>query len=189
MPEETTKHSGTAPVTYPADGPQGVSTPSDRLRRQLIKGGAGTVLAVAAVWAGWTKVLFPEGADKIAAAPPSPQGAAAPGAGPAAPAGPAKSLGAAASFKAGDPPKLVLIGTDNPQPYLVENLGGDQFRVLSALCTHKGCTVDWSAKDNVYICPCHYGKFSRDGKNVSGPPPSPLEAVPAHVENGNLVVS
>ncbi|MEO7719908.1 MAG: Rieske (2Fe-2S) protein [Capsulimonas sp.] len=191
MPEETNQHHGATPVNYPADSSTGVSTPSDRLRRQMIKGGAGTVLAVAAVWAGWTKVLFPEGAG-AESVPPQPRSTppmqggtpAAPGS----PAGAAQTLGAVTLFNAGDPPKLVTVGEEK-QPYLVENLGDGKFRALSAFCTHKGCTVDWSAKDNALVCPCHYGKFSRDGKNISGPPPTPLAESPTRVENGELVLA
>jgi Rieske Fe-S protein len=35
--------------------------------------------------------------------------------------------------------------------------------------------VNWQADKQEYICPCHDGHFSIDGKVVSGPPPRPLD--------------
>jgi menaquinol-cytochrome c reductase iron-sulfur subunit len=49
---------------------------------------------------------------------------------------------------------------------------GGAFRALSAVCTHLGCTV--GRTDEGYHCPCHGSVFADDGRNVSGPAPSPL---------------
>ncbi len=47
--------------------------------------------------------------------------------------------------------------------------------ILNSRCTHLACTVNWSENDQVYLCPCHDGKFARDGKVLAGPPPRPLD--------------
>jgi cytochrome b6-f complex iron-sulfur subunit len=47
------------------------------------------------------------------------------------------------------------------------------FHVISAICTHLGCTVLW--KDNEFDCPCHGSRFRPDGTVISGPAPRPLE--------------
>ena len=47
--------------------------------------------------------------------------------------------------------------------------------VLNSQCTHLACTVNWNPEAQAYICPCHDGKFSKDGGVLSGPPPRPLD--------------
>jgi cytochrome b6-f complex iron-sulfur subunit len=44
------------------------------------------------------------------------------------------------------------------------------FVALSAVCTHKGCIVDWDGKGRVFQCPCHNGSFDERGNVVSGLP-------------------
>ncbi|MDZ4247165.1 MAG: ubiquinol-cytochrome c reductase iron-sulfur subunit, partial [Dehalococcoidia bacterium] len=51
---------------------------------------------------------------------------------------------------------------------------GETFKVLSAVCTHLGCTPNWIEEKGVYECPCHGSIFNGKGVVVSGPAPSPL---------------
>lgn len=60
--------------------------------------------------------------------------------------------------------------------------------VLSATCTHLGCTVRWNAAENQFQCPCHGGRFTPDGAVAGGPPPRPLQRLNAHMRDGNVVV-
>lgn len=46
--------------------------------------------------------------------------------------------------------------------------------ILNSICTHLACTVNWSESDQVYLCPCHDAKFSKEGAVLDGPPPHPL---------------
>jgi cytochrome b6-f complex iron-sulfur subunit len=48
------------------------------------------------------------------------------------------------------------------------------FVAMSAVCTHKGCTVKWEDKRRVFSCPCHDGRFDERGNVVSGLPRRPL---------------
>ena len=48
----------------------------------------------------------------------------------------------------------------------------DSFHVISAICTHLGCTVQWRGKE--FDCPCHGSRFNPDGTVISGPAPRPL---------------
>ena len=59
---------------------------------------------------------------------------------------------------------------------------------FSNVCTHLGCRVNWQTDKQQYVCPCHDGHFSLDGKVVSGPPPRPLDAYETKVENGLLSI-
>lgn len=64
-----------------------------------------------------------------------------------------------------------------------------KFQALSAHCTHKGCLVSWMPADRQFHCPCHGGRFDADGKNVGGPPPSPLPSLPTKVVKGVVMVA
>lgn len=40
----------------------------------------------------------------------------------------------------------------------------------SLLCTHQGCNVRWIEEEQIYLCPCHDGKFNAEGQPIYGPP-------------------
>ena len=52
--------------------------------------------------------------------------------------------------------------------------------VISAICTHLGCTPDWKASENKFKCPCHGSGYDSEGVNFEGPAPRPMDR--AHVE-------
>jgi menaquinol-cytochrome c reductase iron-sulfur subunit len=47
--------------------------------------------------------------------------------------------------------------------------------IMNSRCTHLGCTVNWKADAQAFICPCHDAKFSKEGVVLDGPPPRPLD--------------
>jgi menaquinol-cytochrome c reductase iron-sulfur subunit len=61
---------------------------------------------------------------------------------------------------------------------------------LSPVCKHLGCTVDWSGDKqhpNQFFCPCHYGRYEKDGMNVKGTPPiGPLDIFETQEKKGIL---
>lgn len=69
--------------------------------------------------------------------------------------------------------------------YVSKDIQG-QLIVLSAVCTHLGCTVPWVEKEKKFICPCHLGTFAADGKLLGGPPPRDMDRLETRVENGVL---
>lgn len=61
--------------------------------------------------------------------------------------------------------------------------------VISAVCTHLGCTPDWKPSENKFKCPCHGSGYDSEGINFEGPAPRPMDR--AHVEldaDGQIVV-
>jgi cytochrome b6-f complex iron-sulfur subunit len=61
--------------------------------------------------------------------------------------------------------------------------------VISAICTHLGCTPDWKPSENKFKCPCHGSGYDSEGINFEGPAPRPMDR--AHVEvdpEGQIVV-
>ncbi|AOV08056.1 ubiquinol-cytochrome c reductase iron-sulfur subunit [Sporosarcina ureilytica] len=56
---------------------------------------------------------------------------------------------------------------------------GDRIVALSPVCKHLGCTVNWGGDKNhpdQFFCPCHAGRYEKNGKHVPGTPPiGPLD--------------
>lgn len=63
---------------------------------------------------------------------------------------------------------------------------GGQLRAFDAACTHLGCPVSWDGAEGCFKCRCHGGVFSRDGRNVSGPPRRPLAPIPVTLRSGKV---
>jgi Rieske Fe-S protein len=61
-------------------------------------------------------------------------------------------------------------------------------QVLSAVCPHLGCSVQWHPDKKRFISPCHNGNFAIDGKRLSGPPPRGMDPLPVKIEGGKLWV-
>ena len=57
---------------------------------------------------------------------------------------------------------------------LIRDAAGD-FRAFSGTCTHLDCTVQYRKDMGLIWCACHNGTYDLNGRNISGPPPRPLE--------------
>ena len=96
----------------------------------------------------------------------------------------------ARSFQVGFPddhrPGQVL---DHPGRKLFVVRDDNGFFSLSARCTHLGCIVAWNDDYQMFLCPCHGGKYDAEGRNIEGPPPRPLDQFALEQnDNGQLVV-
>lgn len=64
--------------------------------------------------------------------------------------------------------------------------GGDSAIVLSPICPHLGCPVNWDASKGQYACPCHASFFESKGEVLSGPSPRGLDSLPYEIRNGRI---
>lgn len=80
-------------------------------------------------------------------------------------------------FRFGSGPGLLIRDSDG------------SYRALSATCTHLGCIVQYRGDLQEIWCACHNGLYDLNGRNISGPPPRPLEAYEVHLQGDEVVVS
>ena len=80
-------------------------------------------------------------------------------------------------FRFGSRPGLLIMNSDGT------------YRALSATCTHLACTVQYRSDLRQIWCACHNGIYDLNGRNVSGPPPRPLDVFDVHVRGDEIVVS
>jgi nitrite reductase/ring-hydroxylating ferredoxin subunit len=85
-----------------------------------------------------------------------------------------------------EPPQSFKIGNPGDFPFGAPTFMPDQkifvfrdkdkgFTVASAVCTHLGCTVNYSNDAKHFVCPCHGSVFSPDGNVTHGPAPRSLD--------------
>ena len=74
------------------------------------------------------------------------------------------------------------------KPAVVIQVTPGNFVALSAVCTHLGCVVAWKVQEQEFLCPCHGGRFSAEGKVLQGPPPRPLETFAVELLDDQLVI-
>ena len=59
--------------------------------------------------------------------------------------------------------------------FAVHRSGDGGLNVLSPVCPHLKCIVQWNPHAGSWDCPCHGSRFAPDGRNIEGPALSPLE--------------
>lgn len=75
------------------------------------------------------------------------------------------------------------------RPAILVRTQEGRYRAYSATCTHLNCTVQYRGDMKQLWCACHNGVYDLNGKNVSGPPPRPLEEYSVNVSGGEIVVT
>ena len=97
------------------------------------------------------------------------------------------------SVKAG---KLDAIPKDSGQivkfgskPVILVRTPNDELKAFSATCTHLDCTVQYKKEMGLIWCACHNGKYDLNGRNVSGPPPRPLDEYRVTIQGGEIMIS
>ena len=75
------------------------------------------------------------------------------------------------------------------RPALLIRMADGNYRAISATCTHLGCTVQYRTDLQQVWCACHNGMYDTNGRNISGPPPRPLEKYQVHVQGNEIQVT
>jgi cytochrome b6-f complex iron-sulfur subunit len=74
------------------------------------------------------------------------------------------------------------------RPGILIHMANGQYRAMSATCTHLGCTVQYRTDLQQVWCACHNGHYDLNGRNISGPPPRPLELFDVQVRGDAIFV-
>jgi glycine/D-amino acid oxidase-like deaminating enzyme/nitrite reductase/ring-hydroxylating ferredoxin subunit len=62
--------------------------------------------------------------------------------------------------------KTILLDGEKYAAYRDES---GRLHVVSAVCTHMKCIVNWNKSEKSWDCPCHGSRFDYDGKVIEGP--------------------
>jgi len=81
------------------------------------------------------------------------------------------------------------IPPDRMAPVIVIHLGGSEYVVLAAACTHFGCGVIYEAGSSCLECPCHGSEFALDGGVLRGPAELPLAQYVVAVEADAVAIA
>jgi Rieske Fe-S protein len=71
----------------------------------------------------------------------------------------------------------------------VKRVKEDEVIAISAACSHLGCIVTWEEEQKIFKCPCHDGRYDKEGKVISGPPPRPLRRHKTKIEDGRILLA
>jgi menaquinol-cytochrome c reductase iron-sulfur subunit len=66
--------------------------------------------------------------------------------------------------------------------------GAEGITVLSSICPHLGCPVNWHPDQTRFFCPCHGATFDAEGRLTGGPPPRSMDPLKFEVRAGRLYV-
>lgn len=75
------------------------------------------------------------------------------------------------------------------KPGLLVRTATGEIKAFSASCTHLDCIVQYDSGSKSIICACHNGVYDLTGKNVSGPPPRPLDNYTVNVKGDDITVT
>jgi Rieske Fe-S protein len=72
--------------------------------------------------------------------------------------------------------------------FLMARTAANAFIAVDAVCTHEGCRITGAAGD-IYVCPCHGSRYSRDGRVVIGPARSSLRQYATSFNAGVVTIT
>jgi Rieske Fe-S protein len=85
--------------------------------------------------------------------------------------------GSVKAFAWGNKPGIIKIREDGT------------YLAFVAVCTHLDCNVVFLPDKKRFYCACHDGWYDEDGRNIAGPPPTPLRRLIITQAGENLVVT
>lgn len=84
-----------------------------------------------------------------------------------------------------DSGKIIKFGK---KPVIVIRKPTGEYDAFSGVCTHLDCIVQYRKDYGQIYCACHNGRYDLNGRNVSGPPPSPLKKYGITIKNEEVIV-
>jgi Rieske Fe-S protein len=94
-----------------------------------------------------------------------------------------------AGMNAGFPDNSSKIIKFGRQPIILVKTEDGQYKALAATCTHLGCIVQYKQDTKQIWCACHNGIYDLNGRNISGPPPKPLEEYEVKVVKDEIIIT
>lgn len=82
--------------------------------------------------------------------------------------------------------KIIRFGN---KPVILIRTAEDKLVAFSAVCTHLDCTVQYKKEMGTIWCACHNGKYDLTGRNISGPPPRPLDPFVVKLKGEEIYIS
>ncbi|MCL4549257.1 MAG: Rieske (2Fe-2S) protein [Bacteroidetes bacterium] len=82
--------------------------------------------------------------------------------------------------------KIIKFGR---KPVILIKTQDNQYKALSASCTHLDCIVQYKSDTKQIWCACHNGIYDLNGRNISGPPPRPLEQYNVKIIKDEIVIT
>ncbi len=82
--------------------------------------------------------------------------------------------------------KIIRFGN---KPVILIRTADDKLVAFSAICTHLDCTVQYRKDFGTIWCACHNGKYDLTGRNISGPPPRPLDPYKVILKGEDIYIS
>ncbi len=61
------------------------------------------------------------------------------------------------------------------------------FLAVYQRCPHLGCTVNWNADKERFLCPCHASSFDMYGNFLNQPVPRALDYFPVSIDKSSVV--
>lgn len=82
--------------------------------------------------------------------------------------------------------KIIKFGK---KPVILIKTDEGNFKAFSATCTHLDCIVQYKNDTKQIWCACHNGTYDLSGRNVSGPPPRPLDVYDVKIIKEEIVIT
>ncbi|MGB6299002.1 MAG: ubiquinol-cytochrome c reductase iron-sulfur subunit [Rivularia sp. (in: cyanobacteria)] len=84
--------------------------------------------------------------------------------------------------------KLLVKNTSVGEVLLAKTSVPGDLVAVNAICTHSGCTVEWKADRNRFVCPCHGSEFGVAGKVEKAPATKPLQTYAVKTEGNKVLI-
>ncbi|MHC4640072.1 MAG: QcrA and Rieske domain-containing protein [Planctomycetota bacterium] len=83
---------------------------------------------------------------------------------------------------------LLIQSKEGGDKIMVIHSGDGSLFAVGAVCTHKGCDVNYDRKLGHILCPCHGSEYGLNGQNIKGPAERPLKSYTVRTENSHIVI-